>query len=112
MAPEVIRNEPYTSASDIYSLSMIMWEFSSSISPFNNIEHDHQLSLNPFKRLTIMDLENIISQCLRCVNEYYKLNDENYEGKEIIMQVSSDIDIRYIRNYFTPYIEQRQKYFI
>ncbi|GBC01061.1 hypothetical protein RclHR1_04050004 [Rhizophagus clarus] len=46
MAPEVLRGKPYTSASDIYSFSMIMWEFTSGIPPFNNRAHDLQLSLS------------------------------------------------------------------
>ncbi|GBC45418.2 kinase-like domain-containing protein [Rhizophagus irregularis DAOM 181602=DAOM 197198] len=46
MAPEVSRGKAYTPASDIYSFSMIMWEFSSGISPFNNRAHDIQLSLS------------------------------------------------------------------
>ncbi|RIA87948.1 kinase-like domain-containing protein, partial [Glomus cerebriforme] len=86
MAPELIRNESYTSSSDIYSLSMIMWEFASGVPPFNNKAHDLQLNLSickgkrleiientpkcyvelmekcwdsdPFKRPTIIDLEN------------------------------------------------------
>ncbi|RGB39980.1 hypothetical protein C1646_688808, partial [Rhizophagus diaphanus] len=32
--------------SDIYSFSMLMWEFTSGISPFNNRAHDIQLSLS------------------------------------------------------------------
>ncbi|CAB4430788.1 unnamed protein product [Rhizophagus irregularis] len=46
MAPEVLRGKPYTPASDIYSFSMIMWEFTSGIPPFNNRAHDIQLSLS------------------------------------------------------------------
>jgi serine/threonine protein kinase len=46
MAPEVLRGKPYTSASDIYSFSMIMWEFTSGVPPFNDRAHDFQLSLN------------------------------------------------------------------
>ncbi|POG75338.1 kinase-like domain-containing protein, partial [Rhizophagus irregularis DAOM 181602=DAOM 197198] len=46
MAPEVLRGKSYTLASDIYSLSMIMWEFTSGIPPFNNRAHDIQLSLS------------------------------------------------------------------
>ncbi|RIA98072.1 hypothetical protein C1645_813319 [Glomus cerebriforme] len=38
------------------------------------------------------DLENIITQWLKCVNEYYKLNDENDENAKVIYNVSSDID--------------------
>ncbi|CAB4422625.1 unnamed protein product [Rhizophagus irregularis] len=46
MAPEVLRGKSYTPASDIYSFSMIMWEFTSGIPPFNNRAHDIQLSLS------------------------------------------------------------------
>jgi serine/threonine protein kinase len=102
MAPEILRCKPYTPASDIYSFSMIMWEFTSGVSPFNNMAHDLQLSLNickgnrpkiientpkcyvdlmkkcwdsdPSNRPTIIILENIISEWIRCINEYYKIN--------------------------------------
>src|SRR5215469_15475396 len=103
MAPEVLRNEPYTPASDIYSFSMIMWEFTSGVPPFNNKAHDHQLIIeicneerpeieintpkcyvdlikkcwdsDPSKRPTIGELEHIISQWLKCVDKYYQLNE-------------------------------------
>src|ERR1043165_7545589 len=46
VAPEVLRGKPYTLASDIYSFSMIMWEFISGVLPFDNRAHDLQLSIN------------------------------------------------------------------
>jgi len=46
MAPEILRGKPYTSASDIYSFSMIMWEFTSGVPPFNDKAHDLQLCLS------------------------------------------------------------------
>jgi serine/threonine protein kinase len=46
IAPEVLRGKSYTPASDIYSFSMIMWEFTSGVPPFNNRAHDLQLSLS------------------------------------------------------------------
>src|SRR5687767_1990921 len=46
VAPEVLRGKPYTLASDIYSFSMIMWEFTSGIPPFNDRAHDFQLGLS------------------------------------------------------------------
>ncbi|RGB37317.1 kinase-like domain-containing protein [Rhizophagus diaphanus] len=46
MAPEVLRGKSYTPACDIYSLSMIMWELTSGVPPFNNRAHDIQLSLS------------------------------------------------------------------
>ncbi|EXX55970.1 Sps1p [Rhizophagus irregularis DAOM 197198w] len=46
MAPEVLKGNPYTPASDIYSFSMIMWEFTSGISPYNNRGHDMDFCLS------------------------------------------------------------------
>ncbi|CAI2165294.1 610_t:CDS:2 [Funneliformis geosporum] len=40
IAPKVLRGKPYSLASDIYSFSMIMWEFISGIPPFDNEAHD------------------------------------------------------------------------
>ncbi|RGB41656.1 kinase-like domain-containing protein [Rhizophagus diaphanus] len=108
MAPEILRSEPYTPASDIYSFSMIMWEFTSGIPSFNHEAHDLDLILsicegkrpeiikntpkcyidlikkcwdpNPSNRPTIIILENIISEWIRCINKYYRINrDENFK---------------------------------
>ncbi|POG82459.1 hypothetical protein GLOIN_2v1498708, partial [Rhizophagus irregularis DAOM 181602=DAOM 197198] len=46
MAPEILRGKSYTPASDIYSFSMIMWEFTSGVPPFNNKAHDIHLSIS------------------------------------------------------------------
>ena len=46
MAPEVLRGKSYTLASDIYSFSMIMWEFTSGIAPYYDRAHDLQLCLS------------------------------------------------------------------
>jgi serine/threonine protein kinase len=107
MAPEILRCKPYIPASDIYSFSMIMWEFTSGIPPFKHKAHDLQLSVSickgerpeiventpkcyvdlmkkcwdsdPSNRPTIIMLENIISEWIRCINEYYIANnDGNY----------------------------------
>ncbi|RGB42344.1 kinase-like domain-containing protein [Rhizophagus diaphanus] len=97
MAPEILRKKPYIPASDIYSFSMIMWEFTSGIPPFNHEAHDHNLILdicnnkkkrpeiikntpkcyidlmkkcwdsNPSNRPTIIMLENIISEWIKYI---------------------------------------------
>jgi serine/threonine protein kinase len=46
IAPEVLEGKPYTQASNIYSFSIIMWELTSRIPPFNNRAHDMQLALS------------------------------------------------------------------
>ncbi len=46
VVPEILRGKPYTTASDIYSFSMIMWELTSGIFPFDDREHGFHLALN------------------------------------------------------------------
>ncbi|RGB23168.1 kinase-like domain-containing protein [Rhizophagus diaphanus] len=45
ISPEVLNGEPYTSSSDIYSLGVIMTEFSSGKPPFYKRKHDTSLVL-------------------------------------------------------------------
>jgi serine/threonine protein kinase len=73
MAPEILRGKPYTSASDIYSFSIIMWEFTSGFPPFNDREHGLQLSLSICKGERPKIIENT-PQCYadlmeKCWNE-------------------------------------------
>ncbi|EXX62283.1 hypothetical protein RirG_163190 [Rhizophagus irregularis DAOM 197198w] len=87
---------------------MIMWEFTSGIPPFKYEAHDHDLILsickgerpeiikntpkcyvdlmkkcwdsNPANRPTIIMLENIISEWIECISDYYRINrDGNYK---------------------------------
>jgi len=46
VTPEILRGKPYTTASDIYSFSMIMWEFISGIPPFDDKQHNIYLALS------------------------------------------------------------------
>jgi serine/threonine protein kinase len=111
MAPEILRKNPYTQASDIYSFAMIMWEFTSGTSPFNHKVHDHNLILdicdgnrpeiikntpkcyidlmekcwdpNPLNRPTIIILENIVSEWNRCINKYFTINIDGNNTFEV-----------------------------
>ncbi|GBC07733.1 hypothetical protein RclHR1_07660009 [Rhizophagus clarus] len=103
MAPEVLRGDSYTSASDIYSFSMIMWEFTSGVPPFIDRAHDFQLSLSickgerpeiientpqcyidlmkkcwnedPLKRPSTLEVVNVIKNWI-CRPFYNKINEE------------------------------------
>ncbi|RGB27613.1 kinase-like domain-containing protein [Rhizophagus diaphanus] len=118
MAPEIIRRNPYTQASDIYSFSMIMWEFTSGNPPYNNEAHDLELSLsicegkrpkimkntpkcyidlmencwnpNPSNRPTIIMLENIISEWAQCINKYYEMNRDG-KYKHVVPDVYNQL---------------------
>ncbi|PKB93547.1 kinase-like protein [Rhizophagus irregularis] len=88
MAPEVLRGKSYTPASDIYSFSMIMWEFTSGIPPFNDRAHDLQLSLNICKGERPEIIENT-SQCYvdlvkKCWNEDPLKRPSTSEVKDVI----------------------------
>ncbi len=45
IAPEVLGKKPYTKQSEVYSLSMIMWELTSGKPPFTEYNHDIDLAL-------------------------------------------------------------------
>ncbi|CAB4435997.1 unnamed protein product [Rhizophagus irregularis] len=49
IAPEVLRNKPYTKKSEVYSLSMIMWELTSNEPPFSDHPHDKYLAIQIVK---------------------------------------------------------------
>ncbi|RHZ57504.1 hypothetical protein Glove_386g55 [Diversispora epigaea] len=46
MAPELFKNQPYSYASDIYSLGMIMWQLTSGHRPFHDQEHGPKLIID------------------------------------------------------------------
>jgi serine/threonine protein kinase len=88
MAPEVLRGKSYTPASDIYSFSMIMWEFTSGVSPFNDRAHDLQLSISICKGERPEIIENT-PQCYvdlmkKCWNEDPLKRPSSEEVSDII----------------------------
>jgi serine/threonine protein kinase len=70
MAPEVLRGYQYTKASDIYSFGIMMNEYISEETPYNNIPHNYALSIkickglrpNIFKYAPKL-LANLITKC-------------------------------------------------
>lgn len=46
LAPEVLSKKSYTKESDIYSLGMIMWEFTTGKKPFHDRPYDQYLMLD------------------------------------------------------------------
>jgi serine/threonine protein kinase len=88
MAPEVLRGKPYISASDIYSFSMIMWEFTSGVSPFNGRAHNLQLSLSICKSERPEIIENT-PQCY--VDLMKKCWDEDPLKRPSALEVSDII---------------------
>ncbi|RIB17989.1 kinase-like domain-containing protein [Gigaspora rosea] len=46
IAPEILKEEKFTTASDIYSFGMIMWEITSGQKPFSDRNHDANLIID------------------------------------------------------------------
>ncbi|CAB4442939.1 unnamed protein product [Rhizophagus irregularis] len=112
-APEILRGQSYTQASDIYSFSIIMWEFTSEIPSFNDKAHDLQLASSiciggrpeiiekystmlyrfngkmldedPLKRPSSKEILNIIDNWIFCPKNK-KIEDINEELKSNIME--------------------------
>ena len=51
MAPEILQGNQYTKAADIYSFGIMMNEFLSEETPYNDISHDHFLAVKICKGL-------------------------------------------------------------
>ncbi|GBC05169.1 hypothetical protein RclHR1_06070005 [Rhizophagus clarus] len=103
MAPEVIKGKRYTKASDIYSFSMIMWEFTSGTPPFNDSKDARLLQISicngdrpkiientpkcykdlmekcwnndQSRRPTALEVKNVIQKWIFCPNDG-KINEE------------------------------------
>src|SRR6266542_2054933 len=95
VAPEVLRNKPYTPASDIYSFSMIMWEFTSGIPPFDDKAHNIYFALNICNGECPIIIENT-PQCYidlmkKCWDENPLKRPDTFEVKKIINYWISNI---------------------
>src|SRR6266498_5648210 len=95
VAPEVLRNKPYTPASDIYSFSMIMWEFTSGIPPFDDKAHNIYLALNICNSERPIIIEDT-PQCYidlmkKCWDENPLKRPDAFEVKKIINYWISNI---------------------
>ncbi|RHZ75535.1 hypothetical protein Glove_213g42 [Diversispora epigaea] len=90
MAPELFKGRPYSYATDIYSLGMIMWQLTSGHRPFHDQEHGPKLILDILdgKRPEITEDTpecwiNLMKRCWHpdpyqrpTINEIYKLSND------------------------------------
>ncbi|RGB42320.1 kinase-like domain-containing protein, partial [Rhizophagus diaphanus] len=51
IAPEILRGQNHTKASDIYSFGIIMYEVISGLPPYHNLKHDNNLAIKICKGL-------------------------------------------------------------
>ncbi len=98
VAPEILRGSPYTTASDIYSFSMIMWEFTSGTPPFNDRAHDLQLSISICKG----ERPEIIENTPQC---YIDLMKKCWDGDPLKRPNASEI-LNIINNWISNIINE------
>jgi serine/threonine protein kinase len=99
MAPEVLRGYQYTKASDIYSFGIIMNEFISEETPFNNIPHNHALTIKICKGLrpnifeyTPKLLVDLIVKCWDAKAENRPTAKELYQKLEKLRENNSQME--------------------
>ncbi|RIA87931.1 kinase-like domain-containing protein, partial [Glomus cerebriforme] len=72
IAPEILRGQNYTKASDIYSFGIIIYEVFSGLPPYHNVSHDENLAIKICQglrpRFNIKVPQLIIHLIKRCLN--------------------------------------------
>ncbi|XP_051115433.1 uncharacterized protein LOC127240674 [Andrographis paniculata] len=85
MAPEVLRNEPSTEKSDIFSFGVILWELMTECVPWSNLNPLQVVGVVGFmdRRLDIPD--NIDPQVSSIISDCWKSNPEDRPSFEVII---------------------------
>ena len=87
IAPEVLRGKPYTKASDIYSIGIIMWELTSGVPAFNDRSHDFELSLDICKGLRPKIIEGIMPEYVELMNKCWDPDpNKRPDAKELMVR--------------------------
>ncbi|RHZ87498.1 hypothetical protein Glove_34g34 [Diversispora epigaea] len=115
VAPEILKDLPYTQESDIYSFGIIMWTLSSGIKPFCDRAHDKILATEIFNGLrpTIIEGTPQVYQDLmiRCWSSDQKVRPKAAEIYEILCKwvtaICDDPDPSEISNQFDEAEEKK-----
>src|SRR6266487_763817 len=111
IAPETLRGQNYTKASDIYSFGIIMYELISGLPPYHDVSHDNNLAIkicqglspkfnikvpqlivhlikrcldaNPLNRPTAKEIHNILYKWFMGYKDQTELQKQIKEAEEI-----------------------------
>src|SRR5207249_489056 len=85
MAPEILRGNEYTQASDVYSLGIIINEIISIIPPFHNQPHDYYLAIDICRGLRPKIKDDIPDFLKELIQKYWDANPDNRPtSKEVL----------------------------
>ncbi|RHZ84019.1 hypothetical protein Glove_86g150 [Diversispora epigaea] len=112
MAPEVLRGEKYTQASDIYSFGMIMWEIETGQLPFSGCAHDVHLVMDICKGLR-PPISDLMPKCYSdLICRCWDANPSNRPSIVDIYTTAADWHIRKVNaEEFQKYEKVRRKLF-
>ena len=93
VAPEVLREKPYTKAADIYSFGMIMYFIATGKQPFANCAHDEFLALNICNGIRPEINESEVPKCY--IDLMKSCWDSNPDNRPNVVKVKELIDLFY-----------------
>jgi serine/threonine protein kinase len=97
IAPEILRGQSYTIASDIYSFGIIMYEVISGLPPYHDMSHDNNLAIRICKgfrpRFNIKVSQLIVRLIKRCLDANPLKRPEAKEIEETLSQWHIGLEI-------------------
>jgi serine/threonine protein kinase len=103
IAPEILRGQSYTKASDVYSFGIIMYEVISGLPPYHDVSHDNNLAIRICKglrpRFNITVPQVIVHLIKRCLDANPLNRPEAEEIRQTTGQWIGDPSDSDIRNY-------------
>jgi serine/threonine protein kinase len=97
VAPEILREKPYTQAADIYSFGMIMYVIATGKQPFDDCAHDEVLALNICNGILPEVNDQIAPKCYidlmkKCLDLYPDNRPNSIEIKDLIKLFYNSLD--------------------
>ena len=116
IAPEILRGQNYTKASDIYSFGIIMYEVISELPPYHDVSHDHNLAIKICKglrpRFNIKVPQLIVHLIKRCLDSNPLSRPKAEEIKKTLNQWSEELITAFKNHYVTDNYTEIQKQII
>ncbi|XP_060180055.1 uncharacterized protein LOC132609881 isoform X1 [Lycium barbarum] len=91
MAPEVLRNEPSTEKSDVFSFGVILWELMTESIPWSNLNSVQVVGVVGFMDRRLEIPENLDTRVSAIINDCWQSNPALRPSFEDIIQRTTDI---------------------